>query len=113
MEDVLLQFIHQPENVRPNVIRDIITEQYFLPTSPFKPRLLMNAPLHFAENASWQAEQFKCAVYQFSDCVWALFPNYWTLVFGLMELAKIIPCSSSGFPINDDNNAGTAEFDHH
>ena len=112
MGDVLLQFVHLPENVGPKVIRDIITVQYFLPMSSFEPRLLMNTPLQFAENALWQAEPFKCRVCQLFDCVRMLFPNNWALVIGLTEEVKNIPCSSSGSPVNDDNNAGTAEFDH-
>ena len=112
MGDVLLQFVHLPENVWPKVIRDIITAQYFLQMSSFKPRLLMNTPLQFMENTSWQAEPFKCRVCQLFDCVQTLFPNNWALVIGLREEVKNIPCSSSGSPVNDDDDARIAEFDH-
>ena len=51
------------ENGRLKVLRDIVSVQYFLPVGPFKPALLINTPLQFTENASWQAEIFKCAVH--------------------------------------------------
>jgi len=71
----MLQFIHPPENVWPKVLRDIIGVQYFLPMGPFKPGLLIDTPLQFMENASWQAENFKCTVHQFSDFVQVSCPN--------------------------------------
>ena len=67
--------IHLPENVRLKVIRDIVRAQYFLPARPFKTTLLINTPVQFTKNASWEAKNFKCTACQFSDCVRVLFAN--------------------------------------
>jgi len=75
MRDVLLQFVHMPENVWCKVLRDMVGLQYFLPTIPFKPGLLINTPFEFTEDASWQAEKLKCPVHQFTNFVGTSFPN--------------------------------------
>ena len=75
LRDVPLQFVHTPENVRFKVFRDMVGLQYFLPTIPFKPGLLINTPFEFTEDASRQAEKLKCLVRQFTDFVGTPFPN--------------------------------------
>ena len=51
--------IHLPENGQPKVLRDIVRAQYFLPVSPFKTTLLIDTPVQFTKNTSWEAENFK------------------------------------------------------
>ena len=75
MGDVPLQFVHLPENVQCKVLRDMVGVQYFLPTIPFKPGLLINTPFQFTEDALWQAEKLKCLFCQFTNFVGTLFPN--------------------------------------